>query len=228
MLAKPENFPSGPTSSRFVIYGLFDPRDGALRYIGKSINGMRRAGQHAKTADLKRHGRTHKTAWVKSLLRKKLRPVTRVLLEVGDKDLLYAEEQRLIAEYKAAGEDLTNATDGGPGRIGYHLSDETKEKLRKAARLQQQRSPTCHTAETKEKLRKLQQGRKHTDDARRNMAKAHGGRPFRVVETGQIFHSQSEAARVLGLQQTKIWAVLHKKPKRKSTGGLHFEFLEES
>jgi len=25
-----------------IIYGLFDPRDGQLRYIGKSVNGLKR------------------------------------------------------------------------------------------------------------------------------------------------------------------------------------------
>jgi hypothetical protein len=49
--------------SKFIVYALFDPRDGELRYIGKSSQGLKRAKSHIKNADLKRHGRTHKTAW---------------------------------------------------------------------------------------------------------------------------------------------------------------------
>ena len=32
--------------SKFLIYGLVDPRDGQLRYVGKSTSGLRRPRSH--------------------------------------------------------------------------------------------------------------------------------------------------------------------------------------
>ena len=85
---------------RFVIYGLFDPRTGELRYIGKSVNSSKRAYSHTKSSDLKRHGRTPKTAWIKSLLRLGLRPQVQILKECATAEVLYDEEQRTIALYR--------------------------------------------------------------------------------------------------------------------------------
>jgi hypothetical protein len=206
--------------SRFVVYGLFDPRTQELRYIGKSINGMRRTRQHTKAADLRRHGRTHKTAWVKSLLKDGLRPVVMLLKQCETAEELYPEEQRVIALFKGRGASLTNHTDGGPGRWGYKLSDETKAKLRVAAKKQK---PVQHTAATKEGLRKLQLGRVHPEEHRLNMARAHGAEPFREETTGETFQSQSQAARRFGINQTEVRRVLV--GERKTTHGLVFRYI---
>lgn len=211
-----------------LIYGLVDPLTKELRYIGKSINGTRRARNHTTKPDLKRHGKTHKVAWVKSLLRKNLKPEIVVLLRCDSPDVLYDEEQRLIKEHRAAGARLTNHTDGGPGRWGYRLSDATKRKLSRRAKAQMKRQPTKHTKKTKEALRKLQLGRKHGDKARLNMSAAHGGRPFVEVTSGMIFVSQSEASDYFGWSrpsQTKVSMVLNgKKPQYK---GKVFRYLDQ-
>jgi hypothetical protein len=44
----------------------------------------------------------------------------------------YAEEKRLISEYKSKGISLANLTDGGEGATGMPKSDETKKKISKA------------------------------------------------------------------------------------------------
>lgn len=51
-----------------------------------------------------------------------------------------------------------------------------------------------------------------------------GGRPFKDVESGQIFYTHSEAARFFGVQQSKVWAVLH--GVRHSCGGRRFQYVE--
>jgi hypothetical protein len=205
---------------RFIIYGLCDPRTGELRYVGKSSQGLRRAKNHVKESDLRRHGRTHKTAWIRSLLKLGLRPKIIVIKECQDAQCLYEEEQNIIAFYRKMNARLVNSTDGGPGRFGYKLSDETKEKIRSAARRQ---TPVSHSAETKQFLRALQLGRKHSLDARSNMSAAHGGRPFRDLSTGKIYLTQQQAADELGLHQTKIGAVLA--GKRRTTGGREFAYV---
>lgn len=207
-------------SSKFVIYGLFDPRSGELRYIGKSQSGLKRAKCHATQADLKRHGKTHKTAWVKSLLKLGIKPTFGVIAEYETLEVLYEEEQRWIKHYKELGARLTNATDGGPGRIGYHLSEETKEKIRKARKYQK---PVKHSKETKVGLRKLQLGRVHSEAIRIRMAKAHGARPFREVTSGLIFESQSQAARAFKISQPAVRRVLT--GERKTTHGRVFKYL---
>jgi hypothetical protein len=211
----------GPTSSKFIIYGLIDPRTNVLRYIGKSTSGLKRAKMHSKACDLKRHGKTHKTAWIKELLSLGMIPRATVLLEMTSGEHLYAEEQRLIKEYRTLGADLTNHTDGGPGRLGYKLSEETKGKLRRAAIEQQKRSKTCHTEVTKESLRKLQFGRIHSDEARLHMARAHGAREFVELASGLVFESLSQAGRYFGIPSASIGRVLN--GKRKTTHGLKFE-----
>lgn len=207
-------------TSNFIIYGLFDPETQELRYIGKSVNGLKRSRQHTKTADLKRHGKTHKVAWVKSLIKKNLKPIVMIITQCGTPEELYPEEQRLIKRFKTLGAKLTNATDGGPGRYGYKLSEATKAKLRKCAKAQ---TPVRHTKTTKEKLRTLQLGRTHSEEHRLNMAKAHGAKPFIEVSTGMRFDSQSQAARAYNTSQTNIRRVLV--GERKAIHGIVFKYL---
>ena len=212
------------STSRFIIYGLFDPRTDELRYVGKSTSGLKRPRNHTKTSDLKRHGRTHKTAWVKSLLSVGLKPVVKVLWECSTAEVLYDEEQRQIAHYRRLGFRLTNATDGGPGRVGYRLSEETKDKIRRSAIEQQMTNPTDHGPEVRGRLRLLQLGRVHSLEHRSNMSRAHGGRPFIDTSTGRRYETQTQAANDLGLQQVKIGMVL--RGKRRTTGGRTFRFID--
>ncbi len=213
-----------PDSSRFIVYGLFDPRDGELRYIGKSCSGLKRANNHTKSSDLKRHGKTHKSAWIMFLLRLGLKPTFGVLRRCSSDKEAYLQEQKIISEFRALGARLTNSTDGGPGRFGYKLSKKTKAKLRKSAKAQQRRSPTKHTDETKKGLRTLQLGRKHSLVARANMSKAHGGKPFKEVSSGIEFQTQNQAATFFEISQSKIGMVLN--GFRKSTGGRKFVYVE--
>ena len=51
-------------------------------------------------------------------------------------------------------------------------------------------------------------------------------RKVRCIETGEVFDSQKEASKNLGVNQQSIGKVL--KGKLKQTGGYHFEFVEEN
>jgi group I intron endonuclease len=110
------------------IYGLWDPRDSRLRYIGKTVNLKTRLYRHL--IDYDRGKITHCSTWVKGIVNDGLQPVMEVLEETTE-DKWQAIERVWIAKAKAEGEDLTNMSLGGtggsyPGRV---MSEETKQKL---------------------------------------------------------------------------------------------------
>ena len=49
--------------------------------------------------------------------------------------------------------------------------------------------------------------------------------PIRIVETGEVFESQSECARRIGVTQSAIWQCLAR--RRSTTRGYHFEYVED-
>src|SRR5271166_3360522 len=95
-----------------LIYGLIDPRDGQLRYIGLSSSGMSRPKDHGKESRLKRN-KTRTGNWIKSLQSQGLTYEIEVLEEypndISHKDLEEAEIWN-IAYYKSLGCELYNHT----------------------------------------------------------------------------------------------------------------------
>lgn len=106
-----------------VVYGLVDPRTGALRYVGKTIDASKRREAHMRGS-----GHGHRANWIKGLHRENLLPVFCVLEACSTVDA-YQAEQEWISMARAWGADLTNHDDGGPGRTGAKASLETRKKL---------------------------------------------------------------------------------------------------
>lgn len=102
------------SDSRFLVYGLTDPRTGAIRYIGKSSSGMRRPAQHGHASRLR--DATHKSAWIKALRAEGFDYGVEVLTRLDSPRALSDEERGWIAIGRVEGWDLTNATDGGDGQ----------------------------------------------------------------------------------------------------------------
>lgn len=96
-----------PVTALVEIYGLYDPRDGALRYIGKANNSAKRLAAHKR--DAKRRD-TPVYHWFRKLAASDMAPTVAVLCETDD---WKAAERRLIAEHRAAGARLLNVADGG-------------------------------------------------------------------------------------------------------------------
>lgn len=115
-----------------TIYGLRDPDTKQIRYIGYSSNLQQRYSYHL--SDPKR---THKGNWIRSLKQKGLKPEL-VVLEECNADNWAERERAWIAQAKAQGLPLTNATDGGEG--AYNPSPETL--ARRAASLKGNKSKT--------------------------------------------------------------------------------------
>ena len=100
----------------WCIYALKDPRTFEVRYIGKTVHLATRLREHLSKA--KREGRnTHQVHWLNQLLEQGIEPVVEGL-ERGEGESWKTAEQEWIKRYKAAGAQLTNATDGGEGTTG--------------------------------------------------------------------------------------------------------------
>lgn len=115
-----------------IIYGLEDPISLKIRYIEKSICGNKRPKDHIKPSSLK-EGNTPKNNWIKQLISKGLKPNIIILESFQNitNDQLYRIEQDYIKNIP----NLLNLTDGGPGAIGRKISEETRQKMSKSAKL---------------------------------------------------------------------------------------------
>jgi len=128
--------------SEFIVYGLIDPDTFDIRYIGKSITGLKRANEHRKPASLKNDGNTPKANWIRKLKNNGKDYFTTILYNLGNcqfdkttiNDILYKKEQELINYYNILGYNLTNRQDGGPGSPGRILSEESKKKMSLSAK----------------------------------------------------------------------------------------------
>ena len=93
-----------PDPRRASIYGLVDPRDGSIRYIGKANDPASRLKGHMRD-------RFRRDTPVYRWMRKVGMPGLVVLS--ADCDDWRQEERRLIAEARARGDRLLNVADGG-------------------------------------------------------------------------------------------------------------------
>lgn len=148
------------------IYGLFDPRTGYLRYIGKTVQSLNeRVNQHLARVD----SNTHKNMWLRQLKEQGLRPVC-VSIAQCTVDAVDQLERVWIALFKELGADLTNHTEGGEGgntwsgrrhsqetrrkmseiKIGKVFSQETRNRMSQSAKL---RIRHPHSEETRAKIK---------------------------------------------------------------------------
>jgi hypothetical protein len=187
--------------NQMLVYGLFDPETGKIRYVGKSVSGLRRPNQHVQQSRLRDD--THKNRWVRGLLERGLKPEIQVLLKCSSTKDLSFSEVALIRQLREDGEDLTNLTDGGEGTCGYLKTERTKKKI-------------------SESVRKSRQDL----DVRLRISLGQSNRPFREVKSGKVFRTQMEAALELGLRRSGINNVLA--GRQLSTKGYVFRYLEDT
>ncbi len=106
------------------IYALKDPRDGDIRYIGRTRDERKRYQLHVAPSQLTN---SHKSRWIRQLLSLGLSPILEIL-EVDVPDSA-ASERAWISRLRDSGHRLTNSTDGGDGACGMKVSAETRAKL---------------------------------------------------------------------------------------------------
>lgn len=140
------------------IYVLCD-EVGLVRYVGKTSQPLiSRLGNHLY--DAKRGVRRHLYSWVRSLIKKGPGPTIHLISEVDGNG--EEAEMFFICWYRMLGAKLVNATDGGEGMP--NPSEETRKKL-SLAHKGRKKSP-----QEIENIRKSRIGKKHSEEARRNMS----------------------------------------------------------
>lgn len=164
--------------STHIVYGYADPRDGALRYVGKSSTGLTRLKQFGS------HG--HRCGnWIKKLATQGLRPKILVLdalsPDASAEDLNGAEVYA-IRKYRRLGCDLTNLTDGGDGPMrGRKFSDEHKAKIAAANRVSMKGNQNFagkrHSPETIAKMRAAKLGKPRSDETKAKISASKIGQP---------------------------------------------------
>ncbi len=152
--------------SKAFIYTLADPRDGAVRYVGKTFDLNQRFGGHTKASRLANQF-THKANWVKQLKALGLKPVMEPLEEFdADDTAAWEEAERFwIENLRQLGCRLTNLTSGGGS--GHRMSPESRAKI-SVAQLRRFKSP-----ESRLPLRLAMLGRRHTPASIEKMRLAH-------------------------------------------------------
>lgn len=158
------------------IYGLIDPRDNRIRYVGKTKRDLdKRLNEHLMNVYLKNN--TYKNKWIKKLLKLQLCPII-ILLEECNENGWELREEYWIRYYKDKYNDLTNATSGGEGlnnpTIEVRKKISIKNKGRKCSLEEVENRRIVfsgegnpfygkkHSEETKKKLSNYFLGKKHT------------------------------------------------------------------
>jgi hypothetical protein len=116
--------------------------------------------------------------------------------------------------------------------IGKALSEETKQKLREAnAGENHPMFGKKLSNETKQKLREANAGENHpmfgkklSNETKQKMREASTRKPVLCLETGVVYPSGREAARLLGLNQSSVSRCCN--DRSQTCGGYHWTFLE--
>ena len=148
-----------------IVYLLWDPRNGDIRYVGKTCSPERRFSKHR----CGNHTMGHVRNWEKSLVKLGLCCEWAIVEDGLTDDEVGGRERWWITYGRQYGWPLTNLTDGGDGMFGHIPSMETREKVRRA-RLGKKMS-----LEQKEKLRQIQLKKWDSPEYRENARRTHLG-----------------------------------------------------
>ena len=170
-----------------------------------------------------------------------------VLFENIPVNLLDKFEAWAIEEFDSYHNGYNCTLGGGGGCLGYHHTDEAKEKIRQSKLGNKSRIGMTHTHETKKKMSVAQKGKPRNPESVRKMAEtkrgsklseehklkcaiSHGAVPFQVyTKEGKYIGewiSQSQCARELGLDFTKISKCLKPNSGYNSHKGYIFKHKE--
>ncbi len=111
------------------IYCLKDPRDGAIRYVGKTVQKLRcRLASHFCRD---RNEKNYTEAWIKALKNEGIKPIIELIEEVAE-TVWEAKEKYYIQYYKELGYKLTNHSIGGDScNLGCRWKIDDKSGIRK-------------------------------------------------------------------------------------------------
>lgn len=179
------------------IYVLKDPRDGAVRYVGKTVAQVRIRLSNHITAAIRDGKDTYVCRWIRKLHADGVQPTVEMIDTAGDD--WAKREAYWIDWYWTRGAKLTNVTLGGEGTLGFRHTAEMRALIGVAASASAQsrsaaglkRAPLSaeyrakialnsagrtHTPESRALIGAAHRGMKHTDEARAKMSAALTGR----------------------------------------------------
>lgn len=200
------------------IYGLKDPRDYQIKYIGKASDINKRYKQHIENYTNKK---SLKSSWVLSLLRSGLLPILEIV-EICDESKWQEREQYWIKYYKELGFDLKNMTNGGDGNTGLKMTDASKEKIRFA---------NLGKKSSKEKIAKISNWAKGNDKIKNNLILGSKKSQIPIIQKskdGEIinqWNSLQQAADELGIERSNISHCL--RGRIKTSGGYIWEYVKK-
>ena len=154
---------SNRETSETSIYCLVDPRTCEVRYVGKTVQPI----ESRITAHMRDKTKCHRVHWLSELKSEGLRPVGVVLEDVHGAHPWQESERFWIRRLRSMGARLVNNTDGGDGVPG--LPAETRQRMR-AVWLGRK-----HTPETIQKLCAARRLRVTTEATREKMSQTRKG-----------------------------------------------------
>jgi hypothetical protein len=126
ILAHSRGMSNDPSHAK--IYYLEDPRNGALKYVGKTIQPLQqRLQQHVYPARVGKHNHP-KAKWIRSVLADGHLPSIR-LLEVVPYDQWRRAEREWATKFRISGADLTNDAPVGGGGERSHSGRMTQDAV---------------------------------------------------------------------------------------------------
>jgi uncharacterized protein (DUF433 family) len=153
-----------------IVYGLYDPRTGDLRYIGQTVRSLKgRLASHLSKANLE--SSQYSAKWISSLKKAGVTPTIYCLGEAYSRESLDELEIKLIAEARERGEKLTNLAPGGISSSGYKLGPEFGAKVSNKLR-GRPKSP-----EHRLKLSEANKGKKLSAETKAKMSASMKGHP---------------------------------------------------
>lgn len=153
-------------TEKIKIYVLKDPRNGKIRYVGKTVQSLKSRLYH----HLKAKNKSHKNSWIKSLTNNNLEPIIQLVDEID-----YCEDWKWlecywIAQFKSWGFNLTNMTDGGDGNNNQVFSKEAI--LKRANAIRGKKRPK----EVRDKISKSKMGNKLPESVKKKISKTLTGK----------------------------------------------------
>jgi hypothetical protein len=148
------------------IYIISDPRDVVFnpRYIGITARTIeQRLGEHISHS---RNKNNHKSNWIKKILSEGVIPKIELVDEVESPELACEIERSLIRIFRNRNFNITNACDGGEGRAGCKISEETRQKIKDA------RAKQIITEEAKLKIGLASKNRVRSEESKRKQSEA--------------------------------------------------------
>ncbi len=213
------------SDTKMVVYALFDPSCGSMRYIGQTRQDIKTRMRRHKYDALRQKDdgwddMTHRANWLRKVFSDNRLPEVEVIQVCSNPEEMNDFEKFWIEYFKSIGANLTNSTSGGEGGIVSRepsCSDERIVALYKAGKKSKNISLELKTCK-KRVIRVLHEQGMMVPGVKFSK---------RVVDSlGREYPSITAAASAIGLSVSSVSAAIRKSQRAKRASGLFFEYLD--